>query len=445
MTLDRKDAPLLDAGEAACFAKWRGHIEARGVVSPRAEDFESFGALWELERLGKVLNKVAPDQAAALRIALKRKRSERWRADNPVAETKENRKARVPAKISLAEDQLPRAWQRALGEMRVLRRTANEGMLALDERNPPSAKVIENLASTLRVFAKCCLDNDTPVEITRQNLDLWRAARFNAGNKHRSIATRLKELLIFAIWCECDDELIDRIGRLRLDYEQAGRGERKRKDAWMLENNVSVADVWEHAEELLELGLGSHLGTARRARTIRDAACLALSIACPLRCGDLHRISFGTHLRREDAFWELKITTAKTGTIYHRPALWPELTPFLDALLMLDLPASSLRDAAESKAGQQIFSLTGADSDLGVAWPSRCWRRHYGTGEHIVRTLWHDMMFESEDDEQWIALALCGQRGARTHLHYVVEGRHRRAARSGRAKIRNLRAASMRA
>jgi hypothetical protein len=48
-------------------------------------------------------------------------------------------------------------------------------------------------------------------------------------------------------------------------------------------------------------------------------------------------------------------------------------------------------------------------------------------------------MFECEDNDQWIALALCGQGNGRTAQHHIFEGRENRSSRRGRAKIQALR------
>lgn len=146
--------PALDGTAQRLLACWDAHLAARGVIHPEAEDFEAFGSLSRLERLMKVLNLVRPLQAGPMRMALKAKRSRKWRKDHPDPETPKNRKPRRVARHSIPETELPRGWRRALGDMRRLRATAADGLVSLDDRNPPSAKVITNLASTSRVFAK---------------------------------------------------------------------------------------------------------------------------------------------------------------------------------------------------------------------------------------------------------------------------------------------------
>jgi hypothetical protein len=432
-------AARLNDASRRLLNRWDAHLAARAVSIPEAEDFEAFGSLSQLERLQKVLNLVRPSQAGPLRLALKAKRSKCWRQAHPDTETRDAQKPRKRATLSIPEEQLPRAWRRALHDMRSLRTTTSEGLISLDDRTPPAAKVIRSMASTLRIFAKTCLDHDRPVEITLEAVDLWRAARFRAGNASRSIASRLKEIRTFALWCDLDEDLIERLTGLKTRYEKAGRKESKHKDRWMLSNNTQVEDVWVRASDLLEMAGTTPVGSARRAHLVLDAACLALSVVCPLRCGDLHRIRFGSHLRRHADHWGIEVATNKTGYEYRRPDLWPELTPFLDAVVMLDMPECDFWDAYDRKAETPLFSRDGGNSDVYVGWPSQCWQRHFGIGEHIIRSLWHTMMFTSEEDDQWIALALCGQGNGRTAQEYILKGQRKREGRRARGKLRTHR------
>lgn len=433
------DAPSAKASRGRLLAKWDAHLAARGVCAPRQEDFVSFGGASKLEKLRAALNAIRPEQLGCIRLALRQKRSEKWRRTNPVKETAENRKSRISPKLSMPENQLPRSWRRALREMRSCRASADRGLIDLEDRTPHSASVIRNLASTLRVFAGVCEDHALLPDLSSETIELYRAARHAEGNVSTSIASRLKELRIFALWCDLDEEVIAKLVRLQRRYERAAKRERKRKDVWAAKSGKGLGDVWVKAEELLSLSEVAPGGSALRARLTLDAACLALSVVCPLRCGDLHRIVIGSELSRHAEGWSLRIVTRKGERPYHRPELWPELTPFLDALIMLDMTGSDFWEAYEAKRGMPLFSRDGGDSSPGTSWPTRCWHRHFGIGAHIVRSLWHSLMFESENDDQWIALALCGQGNGRTSQHYILEGRKRRSSRRGRAKIQALR------
>ena len=429
-----------DASQGQLLAKWDAHLAARGVCAPSQEDFTTFGSVSQLERLRAALNATRPEQLGCIRLALRQKRSEKWRRANPLKETGEkNRKPRGQAKLSLPEDELPRAWRRVLREMRTSRAGADRGLIDLEDRNPPGASVIRNLASTLRVFARVCEDHALSADLSSETIELYRAARHAEGNASTSIASRLKELCIFALWCDLDEEVLAKLFRLQKRYDRAAKRERKRKDVWAAKSGKGLGDVWVKAEELLSLSEAAPDGSALRARLTLDAACLALSVVCPLRCGDLHRIAIGSELSRHAEGWSLHIVTRKGERPYHRPELWPELTPFLDALIMLDMTGSGFWEAYEAKCGMPLFSRDGGESSPATSWPTRCWHRHFGIGAHIIRSLWHSLMFESESDDQWIALALCGQGNGRTAQHYILEGQKRRSSRKGRAKIQALR------
>jgi len=413
---------------------WDAHLEGRHALLPSVEDFLTFGSLTRLEKLQRVLARVRPHHANAIRLALREKRSEKWSKQQT---TKPGNPPGVRNSIlqpSIKDKNLPENWRSVLKLMWRRRETEDENMLSLDNRNPPSAKVILSMASTLRVFSIECEKNGVQTELTPKTLKIWLTARHKAKNKNVSIGTRLKELGIFAIWCEVDAEMIDLIFSQRRRYAKAGSKEWKRKDLWMRANSLCLEDVWKHAEELLLQADFASPGSATRARLTIDAACLALSVVCPLRIGDLHRFEIGTHLSRHSENWGLSIKTAKTGLLYDRPRLWPELTPFLDAVLLLDMPHDDIQAALDTKNGQPIFSRDMA-SGVAETWPTRCWIRHFGIGEHIVRSLWHTMMFESEDDDQWIALALCGQGNGRTAQDYILKGNTKRASRRARAKL----------
>ncbi len=438
----RHDTPRtpLSPGGQRLFTRWQTHLSERGVLLAGTKDFLAFGSLSKLERLQKALVEVDPAQANAMRLALKQRRSERWQRSQGTT-APGNRDQNVDL-LSVPEGALPRFWRRELRAMRKLRVDVDAGRLSLDDRRPPSEKVIRNLASTLRIFAGVCIASGNAIELTAETVPLWLQARLERGNKHRTIASRLKDLILFATWCDEEEETLEFLHTQKRRYRRSGNKEAKAKDIKMRRLNFDLADVWLKAEELRAEAQLTSRGSAKRARLTRAAACVALSVVCPLRIGDLHRIAFGEHLQRRAGHWSLSIETAKTGLAYDRPVLWPELTPFLDDLLLLDMPHDNIWDSFVQKDGLPIFSRDGA-SGVAVDWPTRCWERHFGIGEHIVRSLWHTMMYESDDEDQWIALALCGQGHRRTAQDYTLEGRTRRAGRRGRAKISEARRAAL--
>jgi hypothetical protein len=444
----------LDAAAVRLADRWYRHLATRRIAVPREQDFAAFGSASKLEHLRKVLRLVAPQDLSPVILALTAKRSETWQKAKANAGGRSPRQRGPAPDLSVPLANLPKAWQRALREMRSLRQTLDAGRLSLDDRTPPSSKVIRSMEATLRILAGDCVRQSLPIELTIETFTVWRSARLSpwidsrgkqrAPNRHVTIASRCKELAVFAAWCEMDEELIGEIHERRRRHERASKGVRKRKEEWMLANDVGIGDVWVHAEELLEAAGAAPLASDLRLRLTLDAACLALSIAAPLRIGDLHRLRIGEHLERHADGWSLSIVTEKTEAPYDRPRLWPELTPFLDAVILLSAPGGDFWSGYDGRSmpSTTIFSQDLGRTDCYLTWPTKVWTRHFGIGAHIVRSLWHQMMFESEDDEQYIALALCGQGNGRTAMEYIMKGNRLRAGRRGRAKIRAAREAA---
>jgi hypothetical protein len=113
-------------------------------------------------------------------------------------------------------------------------------------------------------------------------------------------------------------------------------------------------------------------------------------------------------------------------------------------VILLTAPGGDFRAGHDARSAPStgIFSQDLGKTDCCELWPTKVWTRHFGIGAHIVRSLWHQMMFESEDDEQYVALALCGQGNGRTGMEYIMKGNRRRAVRRGRAKLRSARQAA---
>ncbi len=374
----------IDGAALRLADRWYRHLAERRVAVPRERDFAAFGGVSKLERLRRALAPIAPRDLPPILPALNAKRSETWRktkaatAAKAAAGTPAPRPRGPAPELSAPLGDLPKSWLRALHEMRSLRKTLDTGRLSLDDRTPPSAKVIRNLESTLRILAGDCLRQGLPVGLTVETFTLWRAARLSpwtdkagkrrAPNRHITIASRCKELALFAAWCEMDETLIHEIHERRRRHDRAGKGARKRKEEWMLANDVGIGDVWVRAEELLEAAEAAPPASDLRVQLTLDAVCLALSIVAPLRIGDLHRLRVGEHLQRHTDGWSLSILTGKTGALYERPRLWPELTPFLDAVILLTAPGGDFwagydaRSTPSTAVFSQDFGKTGAAS-----------------------------------------------------------------------------------
>jgi hypothetical protein len=129
----------------------------------------------------------------------------------------------------------------------------------------------------------------------------------------------------------------------------------------------------------------------------------------------------------------------RPGVAYDRPDLWPETTPFFDALVASDAPGGDLWSGYDLRKDTPFFSLDGGATVLSADWISDVWEKHVGCGAHIVRTLWHELACDADRDLTWMSLALCGQIAERTAQEYRVDNSRRRAAASGRRMMRAAR------
>ena len=198
--------------------------------------------------------------------------------------------------------------------------------------------------------------------------------------------------------------------------------------------------MWAAAEAAAEEAETLPPGSRARIKVLLEAAALALGVMAPLRIGDLHRPVLGEHLVRDAEGWHLHLTTSKNREDYDRPEVWPEVEPFLDAVLQADAPGGDLWAGYDARVGTPLFSLDGGRTGLSADWYSDAFEARIGHGAHIIRTLWHDhVALHGGADEVWVALALAGQRDRRTERHYRTRASRQDQRREGRALLRRAR------
>lgn len=113
-------------------------------------------------------------------------------------------------------------------------------------------------------------------------------------------------------------------------------------------------------------------------------------------------------------------------------------------MIEVDAPGGDLWTGYDARAGTPLFTKDFGWTGLSGDWISDVWEKHVGCGAHIVRTLWHHLCWESDQDSTWVALALCGQDSDRTAREYRVQGARARAVRDGRGLLRTARSGCLR-
>ncbi len=420
--------------ERRLLDRFMTHLE--GSTMPTQETFLAFGAMSRLWRLMKPLQVERPAWAPELREALHTLRVERGQKER---EGIERETPDIKAKWSVPFDEIPKPWRRAIKEMKATRREVDRGILALDDRAPPSEKVIVNLQLSARQLVFAANEVGLKPALDMPCVRAFLAASKRRGTKPITRCARLKELMVLACWIDEDDhaDILNAMRRKKNQLNRLAQRQRKHKEEWLIQNPTEVVDCWMLAEELLQESMSMPSGCTARLDLTLDALAIALAVNVPLRIGDLHRIQIGVHMIRsfESDTWTVDLRCEKMGNDYVAE-LWPELTPFLDAVVLAGRSEGVLAPRLRELNGQYLFAKYG--QKLGAGWVSTAWRRHIGTGEHIVRTLWHEEALD--DADTWLALVLCGQDGGgATARHYQVKQQKRQAGRRAKSLMRSAR------
>lgn len=420
---------------AALLARWQGFLHGRGTEDPDTGDFLAFGSLSTLERLRTVLSAVAPDQCGPLRLAIAARKREKTARRGP--QGKGGQRGPQPS-LSVAAEALPATWQALLAQLREARGRIDLGVPDLADLRPPPMQMIRQTEYVLRSLAFQCLQAGREVAITHDSVRLWLDAAEARGNRPTGLSLQLGQIRDFAARLGADPDLIETLRRAAAEQAARARPLRKRKAEKLVAAPMTLADAWERARALLDHAGTLPAGSRARVKAVLDAAAIALAVAAPLRIGDLHRLVIGESLTRSATGWHVAIRTAKTGLPHERP-LWPEVGPFLDAVIKVDAPGAEFWPGYDARCGSNFFSIDGGRTGMRADWVSSVWQHHLGIGAHIVRTLWHELVRDETEDRTHVALGLCAQRSERTAKAYRLE--HTRSAdiRRGRVLLRAAR------
>jgi hypothetical protein len=406
------------------------------VTTPYEEDFRSFGKLSTLERLRKELAVISPEQCGPLAAVISDLK--RQKTATAGSQAKGGKRGK-PIELSIPKADLRPDWRATIDEMRQRREGINTGMIELDTVEPPALSQLRGIEYVLRGLSKVCIDNNIPVEISLQSVQHWVRRQSANGQNETSTGMLLRQISKFLSLRGEKKKLRKKLNKEAARYARIGRLKRKRKHKWLLQNPTDVAKVWDLAEDIRGQSCAASPGTAKRYLLALHAAALALPVAVPLRISDLSRFLIGEEIVRDATGWSLKIRTQKTGDNYERSELWSELTEFLDLLITLEAPGGDLWLGYERRQGTPLFSRDRGATGLTADWISDVWCEHVGTGEHIIRTLWHQVAYDSDVDRTWMALALCGQKSRSTSKEYFDKNQRARAVRAGRKALMKVR------
>ena len=189
---------------------------------------------------------------------------------------------------------------------------------------------------------------------------------------------------------------------------------------------LDLVEVACRAHDLLERApMIPHAATRRL--TYLVAGALALLSKLPIRSLDLRQGRLGHEFRRDGEGWRVDLLTSKTG-VPIRGRLAPELTRYLDEVLLQGTTADELWSIRDERLGRPLFgNATRNFAPYGDDWLRQHFTPLIGHGPHIVRTLIFEACHLDADLDTQVAGALCGHRSALSGKAYDLDGdRHRR-------------------
>jgi len=331
--------------------------------------------------------------------------------------------------VSLSEAAWPRAWRRAVHRLRRRAGARQLNLVTGDEGEVVSPKVLRSLTNTVAEFARVAADADLGEAVSHPLIDRWLAGLEARGVRAVTKAIRLKEVRIFAAEIGADAAVVDYVRALAAAFAREANGHRSRKAATFFALDFGLGEVFERARTCRQRAAEIPPWRDEALHARLDAALLGLSVAAPLRCGDLHRLRIGRELDRTTEGWRLAIDQEKTGTIYELRRLWPEVGEMLDCLVLGGRDESHLWPRLGALSGRALFAWDDDHAEpVDDGWPTQVWRRHLGVGVHIVRSLWATHYAEEAPAESWAASDLLGHRSGRAREAYEIRVRRQRGA-----------------
>jgi hypothetical protein len=395
--------------------RWLAHLHQNGISQPSERDYLAYFSdkkspepLKDLQEAFQLLGMPAvPSITLELPNAITTKRI--------LACKKPRGKPRrpQPRRISVYPHELPEAWQQALAAMR-------KG-LSRPDTNCPAPSIVTGIDTALCQLAKCCRNGDRPIELSlpaiRDYVAFLTTTQSPRGKARRpaTYEMRVGALLLYARYTSEPADLIEAL-RIALERRQQDSDKVLALKHGKAAEIGAVKTVLEKAVEQLARSRTERTVTWRMTR-LNDAASLALFVLLPVRLSDTCLV-WGKHIVWDGTGYFVAFITNKTRAPVRR-RLPDFLTPVLDALLLRGLDEAFL-PAVRERAIREQRPLLALRSEHKVfdEYVSHAWRRHFGTGQHISRTLVHTQLGKLGPEGVEAALEACVQRDERTRKFY---------------------------
>lgn len=204
------------------------------------------------------------------------------------------------------------------------------------------------------------------------------------------------------------------------------KGDLRRKEIKLAQVPIDLVSLAKTARELLEHApLEDDIRNRRRDYTLAGA--IALLSKLPIRAKDLREGEIGKEFRRDSEGWLVDLATSKTG-VRIDCRLADCLTPYLDAVLLMDTDPAHLWTIYDQRLGTALFANPARDWKCYESeWLRRNMTERTGHSAHIVRTLIYDYCALDNDLDAKVAQALVGHAHETSRKFYEINAdRYRR-------------------
>ena len=212
---------------------------------------------------------------------------------------------------------------------------------------------------------------------------------------------------------EISDALLETHWALKAD----AKGDLREKEIKLAQNPIDLVDLAMTAHDLL-LRAPDENDIRNRRRDYTLAGAIALLCKLPIRAKDIRDGKIGEAFCRDSEGWSVNLRTSKTGQEI-KGRLAECLTPYLDAVLLMDTDPMHLWQIYDMRLGTALFANPARDwKNYGREWLRRNMVENTGHSPHIVRSLIYDTCVLDEDLDLRVARALCGHAHETSRLFY---------------------------
>ena len=303
---------------------------------------------------------------------------------------------------------------------------ALERIQRMPKAKRPADSILGAMASALRRLVKSAESRNLPPVIDSRTAAAFAQDIYDdATVTNRSGQAYCDFMRRFVTLSGIGAELAEDFRITRNEFSELGRHDLRRKVKALAAQPLELAEVARSASDLLNRA--PEVPDLRSRRTgFTLAAAAALLCKLPLRQLDLRGACVGREFARDSEGWQVDITTSKTGTVI-AGRLADCLTPYLDALILMDVDAEHFWSIHEKRLGQPLLLNLATGKAYSENWLWSNFRKLTNHGTHVMRTLMYDECVLGDDLDELVAAALCGHASTTSRKFYEVNGdRYRR-------------------